>query len=80
MRDNQPIGQTFGPRSKLDKVIDLNDRGRRFLELIVDGADIYQAGKEVGWKRKSSCRALCRSPAFKRAYDEAMARKAQQNG
>jgi hypothetical protein len=66
-----------GPRSKLDQVTELNDRGRQFCALVLeDGLDPLTAGRLVGWKRRS-VRYFCRSAAFHRALNE---KKAQQNG
>jgi hypothetical protein len=72
-------------QSRLDKVRELDSRGREFVELITRGnpdypaagvLDIYAAGRKVaGWTRRS-CRALFASPAVQKAIAEFEASRA----
>jgi hypothetical protein len=72
-------------RSRLDQVVELDSRGRKFVELITLGdpdypaagvLDIYAAGQKVaGWTRRS-CRALFASPAVQKAIAEFEASRA----
>jgi hypothetical protein len=81
MRDSTTptLVQVRTRRNRFHEVVELDSRGRKFVELITRGdpdypaagvLDIYAAGQKVaGWTRRS-CRALFASPAVQKAIAE----------